>query len=486
MSKYLIFFIFISSAFAIQVDRNDESIYSVSSDEEHFVKIYNEGITSFQKRLEMIESATKSIKLESFIYTLDPAGKVFTELLIKKAKEGVEVQVMMDPIVSKKSVSPYHIHELAERGIEVKYYNTKPIILLGKVNYRNHRKLFVVDNERAFVGGRNIADEYFDISPDYNFTDRDLYIEGPLVAEMAKTFDMFWNDKHAKTPKRRKRPDPNSRRWYMGGGDPQAKYDRAERNWVRNVNKARKEIWAFDEDEAIVNRAFTLALSKESQDIEGYCPQLKFVTDKPGIGRKDQKKQRILKYEVFDRLKKGTNIYIENPYFIVDKETREVLDHISENEVPVKVLTNSIHSTDNIAVAAVFNSTMGKWIEKGIETFVYRADPLDTTIADEVTEGARWGIHAKTFVFDEDSFMIGSYNFDPRSNNYNMELGLFCDGSEELTGGLVSNIEDRLQHSHFIDNKETFKELRFKNVKFGKKLYYYIALIPSLLLDHLL
>ncbi len=488
--KLIILCLIVVSPWLSQVvlaDEGDIVDFSVTSDIPHNVKIYNEGITSLKTRLDMIDSATESIKIESFIYTLDPVGKVITERLLEKAREGVKVQIMMDPLVSKSSVSPYHIHELREKGVEVKYYNTKPLIMLGPVQYRNHRKLFAVDGKRAFVGGRNIGDEYFDVSPDYNFTDRDIYIEGPIVSEMVETFDAFWNSKHAVAPERRERPDPNSRRWFMGGGDPQRKFDRAEKRWVRKVNEAKREIWANESDEETVNRAFTLALSMDDQDQVGVCPSVTFVTDRPGIGIKNQKRKRILKYEIFKRLLEAEGeVFIENPYFIVDKETKDVLQNLYEREVPVSVLTNSLYSTDNIAVAAVFNSTMGKWIRRGIKTYVYKADPLETTISAPEADNARWGIHAKTFVFDEDSFMIGSYNFDPRSNNFNMELGLFCDGSLSLTSGVIQNIQERLEQSHFVDSVKTFNQVKFKNINFGKRLNYYLALIPSLLFDHLL
>lgn len=473
---------------AVAASERDEIVdFSVTSEVPHKVVIYNEGITSLKARLELIEEAEESIKLESFIYTLDPVGKVFTEKLIEKAKEGVKVQIMMDPLVSKSSVSPYHIHELKNRGVEIKYYNTKPIIALSSVQYRNHRKLLVIDSKVAILGGRNIADEYFDVSPEYNFTDRDILVEGPLVVEMEKTFDAFWNSKHAKMPKRKKRPDPNSRKWYMGHGDPQQKYDRAERRWVKRVNQSKKDIWASEKDEEIINRAFTLALSKDSVDDSGTCSKSMFVTDRPGIGRKNQKRKRILKYEIFNRLNNASgDVYIENPYFIVDKETKRVLNGLSQRDIKVKVLTNSLHSTDNIAVAAVFNSTMGKWIKKDIHTYIYKAEPLVTSIASQEAAGSRWGVHAKTMVFDDDSFMVGSYNFDPRSNNFNMELGFFCDGNSVLTNSLVENIEGRLEQSHFVEDVKTFNKVKFKNIGFGKKLYYYTALIPSLLFDHLL
>lgn len=482
---FIVLLFLITSSKLFSFDDIDQ--FKVKSSEDHELIIFNEGITSFIKRLELIDQAQESIKLESFIYTLDPIGKVFMDRLKEKAEQGVKVQILTDPLVSSSSLSPFHIYELNKSGIEIKYHNTYPILAIRSVQYRNHRKMFVVDNKVAIVGGRNIADEYFDISPDYNFIDRDLLVEGPIVSEMAETFDAFWNSRYSVAPERTERPDPDSRRWFMGRGDPQRKYERAERNWINRVLTAREEIHASQDDNSLINQAFTLALAMENQDQEGICSDITFVSDKPGIGRREQRRQRILKYEIFEKLTDTEGpIYIENPYFIVDRETSEVLNHLAENSIPTKVLTNSLHSTDNIAVAAVFNSTMGRWIRRGIETYIYQASPLNTTIQAPITEGARWGVHSKTFVFDSDSFMIGSYNFDPRSNNFNMELGLFCDGSEELTQALVNDIDNRLEHSEFIDSVRTFNRAKFRNVDFMKRLSYFVQLFPALLFDHLL
>src|SRR5690606_28893797 len=105
---------------------------------------------------------------------------------------------------------------------------------------------------------------------------------------------------------------------------------------------------------------------------------------------------------------------------------------------------------------------------------------------DNGVAGARWGTHSKSFVFDNDSSMIGSYNFDPRSNVYSLELAYFFDGNERLASTLRSDIEARMAQSYYLDDVESFREHRFERVKLFKKIGFYLLKFPSLLLQGLL
>ena len=69
-------------------------------------------------------------------------------------------------------------------------------------------------------------------------------------------------------------------------------------------------------------------------------------------------------------------------------------------------------------------------------------------------EKARWGIHSKTHIYDESDFYVGTYNIDNRSDFFNLEMGVFCEGSPELTRELQANIDQRLEHTYKIIDKE--------------------------------
>lgn len=151
------------------------------------------------------------------------------------------------------------------------------------------------------------------------------------------------------------------------------------------------------------------------------------------------------------------------------------------------LLTNGLYSTDAIYVASVFNDRVPKWIEKGMKTHVYSGDIVkDYAVVDEEIAKSRWGTHSKSFVFDEKDFYVGSYNLDPRSNVYSLEMGLFCDDNPELAGRVKELIEDRIANSIHLKTPKDVKEYEFSRVGPLKKLGYYLTFIPASLFDYLL
>lgn len=157
--------------------------------------LLNSGIGSLEKRLQMIEAARKTIDVEFYIYKTDLAGRLFTQALIKKAQEGsVKVRVLVDSAPFVRSLNQY-AQALRKYGIEVRFYNDSFLLDIQRVNHRSHRKTLIVDGEQAITGGRNVADEYFDMSETYNFIDRDVYVQGSLVSSIQQSFDDFWGTK---------------------------------------------------------------------------------------------------------------------------------------------------------------------------------------------------------------------------------------------------------------------------------------------------
>ena len=170
------------------------------------VMVLNSGIASFQKRLDLIRQAKKSIEIEYFIYSIDTAGRLFTQELIKAAKRGVKVRIIVDKSLPIFELNKYYAKALKANNVEVKYYNDASIIRFSTFQFRSHRKLFVIDDKIAITGGRNLADEYYDLSGKFNFLDRDILVEGPIVKTMRETFEKFWTNKITVTPKFPKKP----------------------------------------------------------------------------------------------------------------------------------------------------------------------------------------------------------------------------------------------------------------------------------------
>ncbi|TXK73207.1 cardiolipin synthase [Paenibacillus sp. N3.4] len=158
----------------------------------HVDVLTNADIT-YEAMLTAISKAQIHIHFEFYTIRSDLTGLRFQEALIRKAKEGVKVRVIYDGIGSY-SLSAAYIHELKQAGIEV-YPFLQPLIAFfdKRINYRNHRKIIVVDGKIGFVGGINIGDEYLGGNPKLGFwRDTHLMLEGDAVYYLQQTFMTDW------------------------------------------------------------------------------------------------------------------------------------------------------------------------------------------------------------------------------------------------------------------------------------------------------
>lgn len=124
------------------------------------IKVYTNGIDKFNDFLEDLRNARHHIHLQYYIFCDDEIGNQVKNILIAKAREGVKIRVMYDDVGSW-NIKKYFFKEMTDAGIEV-YSFLKVVfpIFTSKVNYRNHRKIVVIDGEIGYMGGMNIADRY--------------------------------------------------------------------------------------------------------------------------------------------------------------------------------------------------------------------------------------------------------------------------------------------------------------------------------------
>lgn len=154
------------------------------------VELLINGNEKFPKLIEHLKKAKYSILMEYYIFELDHIGKEIIELLISKAREGVEVKLLVDgfgsPQLSRK------LSKLEKAGVECEVFLPVSITSLANSNYRNHRKLCVIDGEVGFLGGINISDRYInkDNHP-FIWRDTSVLVRGSVLDRMQKS---FWHD----------------------------------------------------------------------------------------------------------------------------------------------------------------------------------------------------------------------------------------------------------------------------------------------------
>lgn len=146
------------------------------------VTVLNNGSAKFPKLIECIKNAKKFIHLQYYIFQNDGIGNEIKNLLIEKAKEGVEVKLLYDGMGCLR-VKRGFFDSLKAAGGEV-YCFFPPFVpyINVRINYRNHRKICVIDGEHGFIGGLNIGDEYLGLSKKFGFwRDTHLYIQGDAI-----------------------------------------------------------------------------------------------------------------------------------------------------------------------------------------------------------------------------------------------------------------------------------------------------------------
>jgi putative cardiolipin synthase len=378
----------------------------------HTITHIDQGAASFQRRLDLIASARKSIALEFFIYDVDDASRLLTQALIRKAREGVQVRILVDFSAPVFKLKPAYARLLGEAGVKVRYYNTSALYRLVSIQHRSHRKLLIVDGETVLTGGRNVANDYFDLSDHYNFLDSDLEVSGPIVSTVLQSFDVYWDSRLATEPTPDSKPD----------------------------NHAAQFVIPHDGDAALLARLRAAGESFRRSHRTHECRDLRFVTDFPNQG---EASRNVFNAIVEELRRAKQEAVVESPYFVIKSGGYDVLEDLHKRKVHVRVLTNSLAATDaSYAVAALY-PWLGSLADTGLTLSAYCGAPLPAQGTNLGGGTPRWGVHSKRGVIDGETTLLGTYNIDPRSANLNSELMLVCRGQKDLAAEVLASIAAR-------------------------------------------
>ncbi|MER2112211.1 MAG: cardiolipin synthase [Solibacillus isronensis] len=163
------------------------------------VKIFDDGSDKFEALINDILHAKNHIHIQYYIFKLDNLGQRIINALIKKAKQGVKVRVLFDEMGSR-GVRKRHFKELIEAGGEVEVFFPSILPLINpRLNFRNHRKISIIDGRIGYIGGFNVGDEYLSLSDRFGYwRDTHLRIEGSAVHPLQTRFILDWNQASAK------------------------------------------------------------------------------------------------------------------------------------------------------------------------------------------------------------------------------------------------------------------------------------------------
>lgn len=160
------------------------------------ITFYSDGLSKFEALFEEIEKARKYIHIQYYIFMDDEIGYKLRDLLIKKVKEGVKVRLIYDDVGSWNAKRSF-FKDMQKEGVEVQAFLKVAFKLLtSRVNYRNHRKIVVIDGVVGFVGGMNVACRYIKGIKTGIWRDSHIKIEGEAVAGLQTSFIVDWNYSH--------------------------------------------------------------------------------------------------------------------------------------------------------------------------------------------------------------------------------------------------------------------------------------------------
>lgn len=156
------------------------------------VTFYSDGVTKFDALFEELEKAEKHIHIQYYIFLDDDIGCKTRDILVRKAAQGVEVRLIYDDVGSWKAKRGF-FKDMQARGVQVQpFLKVAFKFLTSRVNYRNHRKIVVIDGKVGFVGGMNVADRYIQGVKSGIWRDSHIKVEGKAVAGLQTSFLIDW------------------------------------------------------------------------------------------------------------------------------------------------------------------------------------------------------------------------------------------------------------------------------------------------------
>ncbi|MGJ8662872.1 MAG: phospholipase D family protein, partial [Marinicella sp.] len=423
------------------------------------VMLLDRGEDSLLARLHLIRTAKSSIEIQTFIWVNDEAGHLIIRELLAAAKRGVKVKVIIDQLFS--MGSSWLVADLAtlHQNLEFKLYNpvfqdahTSPFeffsalaCCMARLNKRMHNKTFIVDNKYGIVGGRNYQSRYYDWDEEFNYKDRDVMAIGQVVNDISTSFDSFWQSPHV-VPIEHLR-DVSARIL----NDQKSKID-----WQQALPKKATDLNALADDiYHVINTFYPHIIAVEN--IEYFSDTHDKPFNKKARDANKQLTQKIHQYFAAAEHK----ILIQTPYLVFSRKARKTLKKLRKKNPDLKLMvsTNSLASTDAYYVYAISYKYKRFYLKKlKMQIYEYKDRPgmLEQQFAGtSINERTRFGMHGKSFVIDDKIAMIGSHNFDPRSDVLNTESGFVIE-SEAFAKMLSENIETDMldQNSWVVAAKE--------------------------------
>lgn len=326
------------------------------------VNVYINGEEKFKQLLEDIKNAKSYIHIEYYIFKKDILGKRIIEELTKKAKEGLEVRLLVDAMGSR-MLTKKTLRQYIEAGGKFSLFFPGILPHVNtRINYRNHRKIVVIDGVYGYVGGFNVGKEYINKDPEFG----------------------FWRDTHV----------------------------RITGNAVDDLNERFLLDWCYASEEEITDYD---KYSNRCRDNQGdVCMQI--VTSGP-----DHKEEYIKNayIKIINNAKK--NVYLETPYFVPDAAILEALRISALSGVDVRIIIPG--KADHFFMKWAASSYIGELLEAGVKVYYYRngfihaktivsdSGVMSIGTANMDIRSFRLNFEVNAFIYDDRVALVGEDQF---------------------------------------------------------------------------
>ncbi len=409
--------------------------------EQSGIYVLDKGEDALLARAWLADHAQKSIEVQYFIWSTDNIGILAMEALLRAADRGVKVRVIVDDLLvdaPDKTLLALDQHP----NIDIHIYNPQHkvgtpfhkrllniAINFRGVNQRMHDKTFIVDGKVMITGGRNMADEYFDFNESYNFRDRDALLMGKVCQDAQQSFNRFWQSPlSAPVAELYDGIGILQKHVTVDSKEVQSVYDDLHA-YANNPDNFRDSIHQAINDAPL---AFSGILAEMSWG------DVTFISDTPGknnnrlfLGGGGKTTAQLAK--LVENAKKS--IVIQSPYLVMSGAAKKLFKSALERGVRVRINTNSLAATDNLMAFSGYRNQRDDLLKMGVEIYEFKPNPAVSKqlMREELannTEAPTFAIHAKTMVIDQQTVYIGTFNFDPRSENLNTEVGVIASDAE--------------------------------------------------------
>ena len=383
------------------------------------LRLLDSGHEAFAARAALAEGAAHTLDLQYHIVEHDDTAGLLLQRLLRAADRGVRVRLLVDdlgvghseavlaalaqhPNLSVRLFNPFHWRGAVSRAME----------WLGsdkRLNQRMHNKLWIADNAAAVIGGRNLGDAYFDASPTAAFSDLDLLVAGAAVREASASFDLYWNSDWAVPVDEVVTPPSDAAR-------------------VRQALDQRAD--AFRQGDYVRTlRASEFAAQLRQATVPMLTVPAQVLADRPAstdpTAVSTGKTGAIFPVLRQAVLSARREVMLVSPYFVPGEGSIEALCALVARGVAVRVLTNSLASTDVPAVHAGYARYRQGLLACGVQLFELR--PANGSQRQRLSSGS--SLHAKAVVIDRHWVLMGSMNLDARSRRLNTEVALQVDST---------------------------------------------------------